>query len=77
MSADRLSVGVVGVGSLGYHHARILAAMDGVDMAGAFDTDAARLAEVSGQLGVTAASSLDALLSRVDACVIAVPTESH
>jgi len=72
-----LSVGVVGVGSLGYHHARILGTMPGVRLAGIWDTRADRLREVASQLDVPATGSLAALLDEVDACVIAVPTEAH
>ena len=40
---NNLRIGVVGVGHLGQHHARILAAMEGVDLAGVADTNADRL----------------------------------
>ncbi len=70
-------MGVVGVGSLGFHHARILNELAGVELAGVWDTDAQRLAEVRDQLEVRAARSLEDLLDRSDACVIAVPTEAH
>jgi predicted dehydrogenase len=72
-----LRVGVVGVGSLGIHHARLLADMTGVEFAGIHDRSPARAAEVTAQLGVRDAGSLERLLDAVDACVIAVPTESH
>jgi predicted dehydrogenase len=77
MSNESTRVGVVGVGSLGFHHARILAGMPDVTVTGVWDTRADRLAEVAAEHGVPAASSLDALLDAVDACVIAVPTEAH
>jgi len=72
-----LRTGVVGVGSLGFHHARILAAMDAVDLVGIHDIRPERLAEVSARLGVTAVPELDRLLDDISACVIAVPTEAH
>ncbi|MGH7556166.1 MAG: Gfo/Idh/MocA family protein [Longimicrobiales bacterium] len=78
MSAGaELNVGVVGVGSLGYHHARLLKDLPDVRLAGVFDTRQDRLAEVASTLSVEASTTLDALLDRVDACVIAVPTEAH
>jgi predicted dehydrogenase len=77
MSEAPLSIGVIGVGSLGFHHARILAGLEGVRLAGVWDTQPARLAEVAGALDAPAAASLEALLDAVDACVIAVPTEAH
>jgi predicted dehydrogenase len=73
----RLRVGVAGVGSLGYHHARILADMAGVEMVGFFDATPDRAAFVSAELELVAHDSLDQLLGAVDALVIAVPTTDH
>ncbi|MEJ2215622.1 MAG: Gfo/Idh/MocA family oxidoreductase [Gemmatimonadota bacterium] len=72
-----VNVGVIGVGSLGFHHARILADMDGVHMAGVHDIDAARLAEVGATLSVPTFGEPDSLLDAVDAVVVAVPTSAH
>ena len=72
-----IRVGVIGVGSLGYHHARILREVAGATMAGAYDSDADRLAKVAGELEVRAFANARALLDNVDAVVIAVPTTSH
>jgi predicted dehydrogenase len=73
----RLRLGVIGVGSLGFHHARILSTRDDIDFAGVSDASPARLAEVAEKLGVHAAADTDALLGQVDAVVIAVPTSAH
>ena len=70
-------MGVAGVGSLGFHHARILRDLPEVRMAGFFDVDARRSAFVASELGVEPAGSLRELLSEVDALVVAVPTSSH
>jgi predicted dehydrogenase len=70
-------IGVIGVGSLGYHHARILSGMNGVHFSGVHDVDQARQAEVADRLGVHATSSAAALLEDTDAVVIAVPTGAH
>jgi predicted dehydrogenase len=72
-----VNVGVIGVGSLGYHHARILGEMDGVHMAGVHDIDGARLAEVGGKLGLPTFDRPEPLLEAVDAVVVAVPTVAH
>ena len=72
-----LRIGVAGVGSLGQHHARIVADMVGVESAGVFDMVASRAHEVTGKLGVVAHGSLDALLDHTDALVVAVPTTHH
>jgi predicted dehydrogenase len=72
-----LRVGVVGVGSLGYHHARLLREVGGVRVAGIHDARPERTAEIAGKLELPAATSLAGLLDVCDACVIAVPTEAH
>jgi predicted dehydrogenase len=77
MTTDAIPIGVVGVGSLGYHHVRILRSLPGVRLVGVHDARPERLAEVASALEVDAEESLDALLDRTRACVIAVPTEAH
>jgi predicted dehydrogenase len=68
---------VIGVGSLGFHHARILRDLPDIHLVGVFDANAERLVEVAATLGVTAYDSVEELLDRSDACVIAVPTDAH
>ena len=75
MSAPR--IGVVGAGSLGYHHVRLLRDLPNADFAGFYDIDATRVAAVQAELGATAAPSLAALLDRVDAVTVVVPTPAH
>jgi predicted dehydrogenase len=75
VSAPR--VGVIGAGSLGYHHVRLLRDMPNVAFAGFYDIDATRAATVQSDLGATAAPSLTALLDRVDAVTVVVPTSAH
>ncbi|HSG10070.1 MAG TPA: Gfo/Idh/MocA family oxidoreductase [Longimicrobiales bacterium] len=73
----RPRIGVAGVGSLGFHHARILSSMDGVVMAGIFDARPDRVREVAATLGVPAHATLESLLGACDALVVAVPTTAH
>ena len=77
MSGGPLRVGVVGTGALGFHHARVLRRMPGVEFAGIYDINPTRAAQVAGQLETTAHASLAALLDRVDAATVAVPTPAH
>ena len=71
------SLGVVGVGALGRHHARVARDLDGVTCAGIFDTDTERGKAVARELGVQVSSSLGELLDASDAVVVAVPTTAH
>ena len=68
---------VVGVGHLGRHHARILAAMPGVDLVGVVDTNLQRAREIAASHGTTAVDDARTLVGMVDAVVIATPTASH
>lgn len=74
---EPLRLGVVGVGSLGFHHARIGRELEGVRFSGVHDTDAGRLEAVSDQLGVVGHARLADLIDASDALVIAVPTRAH
>lgn len=77
MSRPPLAVGVAGVGSLGFHHARLYATLEGARLAGIYDTRADRAAEVAAQLGTTAFPSYDGLLDACDALSIVTTTTDH
>jgi predicted dehydrogenase len=72
-----VKVGVVGAGSLGYHHVRILRDVEGAQLVGFFEERAERASQVATELEVKAFSDLGALLDDVDAVTIVVPTSSH
>lgn len=72
-----LRLGVIGTGSLGYHHARILRDLPGIVFKGFYESNADRAGTVSRELGIRAYASLDALLADVDAVSIVVPTSFH
>src|SRR5205823_14986072 len=69
-------VGVVGAGSLGYHHVRILRDVEGAQLSGFFEERSERASEVETELGVKAYSDLALLLEYVDA-VTTVRSEEH
>jgi predicted dehydrogenase len=72
-----IRVAVIGVGHLGRHHARILAALPGVALAGVYDVDPARARQVASDTGCAIIEHPAALPGMVDAVTIAVPTEAH
>ncbi len=74
---NRIRVGVIGVGHLGRHHARLLASIEGVELVGVVDTNRGRAEEVAAKHGGQVFGDARELLSRVDAVTIAVPTVSH
>ncbi len=76
-AAPRLRVGVAGVGALGRHHARLYASLPGVHLAGVFDSNEARAAEVGAQFGCRRFASLEELGRACDAVSVVVPTDRH
>ncbi len=67
----------MGVGHLGFHHARIYRDMPDVDLVGVADSDPGRLREVGEALRARVFSDAAELLPLVDAVSIAVPTTLH
>ncbi len=74
---DSVNVGVVGVGSLGFHHARLLRDLPHTRLVGIYDIDAERASHVASELETRAYPRLDPLLDDVHAITVAVPTSAH
>ncbi|HYT82756.1 MAG TPA: Gfo/Idh/MocA family oxidoreductase [Gemmatimonadales bacterium] len=77
MTLRRVRIGVVGTGALGFHHARLLKTIDGAELVGIYDVNPVRAAQVARELETVAHESLDALLDRVEAATVVVPTPAH
>jgi len=74
---DKIRVGVVGVGALGQHHARVYAAQPDATLVGVADMRPGRAEEIAGPLGTRGFSDFRQLLGKVDAVSIATPTILH
>lgn len=72
-----LRVGVVGVGHLGEHHARLHSTFDEVELVGVVDIDEERGRHISREYGTDFYRDLDELIPRIDAASVVVPTEDH
>ena len=72
-----LKAGVIGVGHLGQHHARLYAGLPGSVLAGVMDINADRARLIGERYGAPWFTDLGALLERVDVVSVAVPTSSH
>ena len=68
---------VIGVGHLGRHHARILAALPGVELVAVVDANRTRAEEIAATLAARALYDPADLAGKVDAVIVAVPTEHH
>lgn len=74
----RLRVGVIGVGHLGRHHARVLAGLHGVELVGVADARLEQAQSVAAPLHTRAFDDHRGLLELgLDAVSVAVPTALH
>ena len=68
---------VIGVGSLGRHHARILASLEEADLVAVVDRDPGRAREIAALHRVSALTDDRDLGSDLEAVTVAVPTSEH
>jgi predicted dehydrogenase len=74
---NRIRVGVVGVGHLGRHHARILAGLPDVELVGVVDDRSEQGRAVAESCRTVYYPDYRGLLGKVDAVSVAVPTLAH
>ncbi len=72
-----LRAGVVGVGHLGQHHARLYATLPDVTLVGVTDRDRGRAELIASRHGARAFETVSDLLPGVDVVSVAVPTSAH
>jgi len=74
---NSLRVGVIGVGYLGQHHARIYESLPHARLVGVADRDSERASIIGTRHQVPAFSDFRLLVAQVDAVSVAVPTSDH
>lgn len=72
-----VEVAVVGTGMMGTNHARVLSLLPNARLSSIVDEDADRARAVAAQYGCSWTTELEDLAGKVDAVVLAVPTEEH
>jgi len=77
MTATRIRCGVAGTGSLGQHHARIYSTLPGAELAGIFEPNDARAAEICAKHDCRRFATLDEMAAGCDAVSVVVPTNHH
>ena len=76
-AAEKIRCGVVGVGSLGQHHARIYSTLPGAEFVGIYETNDARADEICAKFNCRRFATLDELGSACEAVSVVVPTDKH
>ena len=74
---DPVKVGVIGIGNMGWHHARVLSLLRDADLIGVADPDPDRGQLATEQFGCRWFGNYRDMLSEVEAVCIAVPTLLH
>jgi len=73
----KIRIGIAGLGSIGKHHARILAELPECELAAVYDVNADTAREIAGLYGTRAVGSLEEFAEAIDAATIATPTPTH
>ncbi|NCC62994.1 MAG: gfo/Idh/MocA family oxidoreductase, partial [Verrucomicrobiae bacterium] len=76
---DLKRVGVIGVGHLGQHHARVYTELLGAHLVGVVDQNESRAAAIGENLGVPWFTEIDDFIDRAapEAVSVVVPTSMH
>ncbi len=69
--------GVIGVGHLGQHHARLYASLPGAQLVGVLDQSVERAQVIADRHGARVFRTVEELLPHVDVVSVAVPTSGH
>jgi predicted dehydrogenase len=72
-----LRVAVVGVGSFGRNHARVISSLPGVELTAVVDANEERGRTIADEHRCTFVPDLDGIPGRVDTAVVATPTATH
>jgi predicted dehydrogenase len=74
---NQIRIAVIGVGSFGRNHVRVLQNSPNARLVGIVDTDRDRAAVVGAEFSCPVLANLDDLNGQLDAAVVAVPTSAH
>ena len=72
-----LKIGVIGVGTMGQHHARVISSLPGAKLFGVADLDREKARQIGVRFGVEVFHNYQDLFAHVDALIIASPTSTH
>lgn len=75
--SDSLRVAVIGAGTFGRNHVRVLSGMRGVELVAVADREPERAQAVADEYGTQAVETVNELLGAIDAAVVATPTVTH
>ncbi|MBQ2219536.1 MAG: Gfo/Idh/MocA family oxidoreductase, partial [Elusimicrobia bacterium] len=74
---SKIKIAVIGVGSLGQHHARILSTHENAELIGVVDADAKRGESIAKKCNTASFTDVKEVMDKIQAAVISVPTPYH
>lgn len=74
---NKIKIAVIGVGSLGQHHARILSTHENAQLIGVVDADVKRGENIAKKCNTVSFTDVKDIINKVQAAVISVPTPYH
>lgn len=77
MPSPPIRVGLIGLGNMGQNHLRVLAMLNGFELAFIADRDAKRVESLAVRYGLLGVTNPEPLLPGLDAVVICTPTVTH
>ena len=75
--AERIKIGVIGLGRLGSAHARVFKELTSCRLAVVYDTDDEKNRHTAAEYSLPVCRDLDELFSRCDAVSVVTPTDTH
>jgi predicted dehydrogenase len=72
-----LRVAVIGVGSFGRNHARVISSLPDVELSAVVDSDEARGGAIADEYGSAFFPDVNAAIGKIDAAIVATPTATH
>jgi predicted dehydrogenase len=76
-SVTQKRIAVIGAGSFGRNHLRVIGKSERVELAAVVDTDPQRAADAAAQYGCATIDHIGRLAGAIDAAIVATPTASH
>ncbi|MBQ3835425.1 MAG: Gfo/Idh/MocA family oxidoreductase, partial [Elusimicrobia bacterium] len=74
---SKIKIAVIGVGSLGQHHARILSTHENAELIGVVDADVKRGETIAKKCNTVNFTDVKEVIGKIQAAVISVPTPYH
>ena len=74
---NKIKIAVIGVGSLGQHHARILSTLEKAELVGVVDSNSKRGEEIAKKYNTINFTDVKEIIGKIQAAVISVPTPYH